>query len=243
MLRRVSAVRYVVPLREGGSLPGVIEGDDGRLWVGKFRGAGQGTAALVAEAIGGELARAARLPVPELCTLVLPGGFGSTEGDPEIHDLLLASAGDNVGIAFQTGALGFDPAARDSLDPELAAQVVALDVLISNVDRTVRNPNILMIGNQPMLIDHGAALYWHHAWDGGLAGADRPLPRLGEHVLWPVADLPGAARTLAAELDDAAIGAAVDAASPWLAHPAEAYVARLAARRDALVTIAEAARA
>lgn len=243
MLRRVTAVRYVVPLREGGSLPGVVEADDGQLYVVKLRGAGQGTNALAAEVIGGELARAAHLRVPELVTVELPAGFGSTEGDPEIHDLLIASVGDNVGLAFLTGALGFDPAARDAVAPELAARVVALDILISNVDRTVRNPNILQIDGTPWLIDHGAALYWHHAWDGGLANVTAPLPRLAEHVLWPVGELPTAAAAIARDLPDAVISTAVAAARPWLAHPEDAYVARLGARRDALVALAEAARA
>ena len=231
-------MRYVVPLREGGSLPGVIAGDDGALWVGKFRGAGQGAAALAAEVIAGELARAAGLRVPELVVLALAKGFGATEGDGEIHDLLLASEGDNLGVAFLTGALGFDPAC-DRIAPELAAKVVGFDVLVSNVDRTVRNPNILVVAGEPWFIDHGAALYWQHAWDGGVAGADAPLPRVAEHVLLPIAgDLGRAATELAAALSDAKLAGAVEATpDAWLAAPRAAYVARLALRRDALARI------
>lgn len=249
-LRRVTAARYVVALKEGGSLPGVIEGDDGALYVGKFRGAGQGARALVAEVIVGELARAAGLPVPELVVLALEPGFGGTEGDPEIVALLVASAGDNLGLAFLSGALGFDPAAGVPVDPALASAVVALDILSSNVDRTVRNPNLLWARDTLWLIDHGAALYWHHAWDGGLAGADAKLPRLTEHALWPWAtELPAAARAVAAALDAAAITRAVELVpDSWLdpepggpppAVRRRQYAARLAARRDALVGLAE----
>jgi hypothetical protein len=251
-LRRVAAARYVVPLREGGSLPGVIEGDDGRLWVGKFRGAGQGVAALIAEVIAGELARAAGFAVPELAVLELPAGFGKSDGDPEIHDLLVASAGENLAVAFLSGALGFEPGV-DSIDRELAARIVAFDVLVSNVDRTVKNPNLLVAGGRVWLIDHGAALYWQHAWDGGTAGATAPLPRLTEHALWPVAeDLVAAGRAVASALDDAALAAAAGAVpAGWLAAAAPdggaearraAYAARLAMRRDGLIALLEAAR-
>lgn len=244
-MRTVTAARYVLPLREGGSLPGLIEADDGALYATKFRAAGQGPAALVAEVIGGELARTAGLRVPELVRLVIPTGFGLTDGDPEIHDLLVASAGDNLGVAFLSAALGFDPAAKDPIDPAFAAMVVAFDVLISNVDRTVRNPNLLWCHGQLYVIDHGAALYWQHAWDGGLGNPAAPLPRLTEHVLWPYAgDLVAAARALVAVLPDAAITAAVrEVPAAWIDDARRPqYVARLAARRDALPAILEAAR-
>jgi hypothetical protein len=244
-MRTVTAARYVLPLREGGSLPGLIEADDGKLYATKFRAAGQGAAALVAEVIGGELARTAGLRVPELVTLVIPPGFGLTDGDPEIHDLLVASAGDNLGLAFLSAALGFDPAAKEPVDPAFAALVVAFDVLISNVDRTVRNPNLLLCKGELFLIDHGAALYWQHAWDGGLGNPSAPLPRLTEHALWPYAgDLVAAARALVTALPDAAIAAAVgEVSASWVDDARRPqYVARLAARRDVLPAIMEAAR-
>lgn len=250
-LRRVTAVRYAVPLREGGSLPGVIEADDGRLYVGKFHAAGQGPRALIAEVIGGQLARTAGLPMPELVVLALEPGFGATEGDPEIHDLLIASAGANLGIAFLSGAFGFEPGDGVRVDPALAARIVAFDVLISNVDRTARNPNLLWVDGALWLIDHGAALYWHHAWDGGVTGADAPLPRMREHVLWTCAapGLAAAGRELATALDDAAIAAAVAAIpDPWLTPTGDPptwrarYVDRFVARRGALARLlAEAA--
>jgi hypothetical protein len=248
VLPRVDAARYVLPLREGGSLPAVIEGADGRMYVAKFRAAGQGPRALVAEVIGGELARAAGLRMPELVVLALAPGFGGTDGDPEIVSLLSASTGENLGLAFLSGALPFDPAARTPVDATLASTIVALDILISNVDRSARNPNLLWVGGELWLIDHGAALYWHHAWDGGTAGAEAPLPRVAEHVLWPWAtDLAAAGATLAGRVDDAAIERAVAAVPDgWLADGGEdpaarrrAYAARLAVRRDALPRLAE----
>ena len=236
-MRAVTAARYVLPLREGGSLPGLIEDDAGALWVTKFRAAGQGLGALVAEVIAGTLAQTAGLPVPELVRLVIPNGFGLTDGDPEIHDLLVASEGDNLGLHFLSAAIGFDPAARESVDPAFAAKVVAFDVLVSNVDRTVRNPNLVWCGGQLWLIDHGAALYWHHAWDGGIGNPGAALPRLHDHALWPfVGDLAAAARELVAALPDRAIEAALaEVPTGWIDDARRPqYVARLAARRDAL---------
>jgi hypothetical protein len=224
----------------------VVEADDGALYVGKFRGAGQGARALIAEVIVGELARGAGLPVPELVELNVPPGFGATEGDPEIVALLTASAGENLGLAFLSGALGFDPAARVAVPASLASAIVALDILTANVDRTVRNPNLLWLGDALWLIDHGAALYWQHAWDGSVGNPGAALPRLAEHVLWPWAtELGTAARTMAGVLEDAAIAAAVGKVpEAWLAPEPPAprraqYVARLAARRDLLVQLAE----
>jgi len=236
-MRAVTAARYVLPLREGGSLPGLIEDSDGALWVTKFRAAGQGLGALVAEVIAGTLATTAGLPVPELVRLAIPKGFGLTDGDPEIHDLLVASEGDNLGLHFLTAALGFDPAAREPVDATLAAKIIAFDVLVSNVDRTVRNPNLLWCGGKLWLIDHGAALYWHHAWDGGIGNPRAALPRLHDHALWPFAgDLTAAAEQIAAALSDATLEAAVaEVPTGWIDDARRPqYVARLAARRDVL---------
>jgi hypothetical protein len=253
VLPRVGAARFVLALREGGSLPGLVEGDDGRLWVGKFRGAGQGAAALVAEVIVGELARALGLPMPAQVVLALPPRFGVTDGDPEVDELLAASAGDNLGVGFLPSALGYDPAARMAVDGALAARIVAFDVLMGNVDRTFRNPNLLWSGGALWLIDHGAALYWQHGWQGGLANAVAPLPHLREHVLLPVAgDLAAAAAWRAeAATDDALAAALALVPDAWLevedpVARRAAFVARLAARRAALATLvappAEAAR-
>jgi hypothetical protein len=257
-LRRVAATRYVVPLREGGSLPGVIEGDDGRLWVVKFRGAGQGAGALLAEIVAGKLAHAIGLPMPELVLLEVPPRFGASDGDQEVNDLLAASVGQNVGMEFLPQAIGYDPAARVAVDGELAARVVAFDVLTSNVDRTFRNPNLLWSGGKLWIIDHGAALYWQHGWDGGLVGATARLPRLAEHVLLPLAgDLRAAAAQVAAAVTDEVLADALAAVpDDWLAgrqghegrqagdeaeelvEPAaakrRAFAARLRVRRDGL---------
>lgn len=234
----------MVPLREGGSLPGVIEGDDRRLWVGKFRGAGQGAGALLAEVVAGKLAVALALPMPEMVCLQLPARFGITDGDPEINSLLGASEGDNFGLEFLPQAIGYDPAASIPLDGELAARIVAFDVLISNVDRTFRNPNLIWSGGSLWLIDHGAAFYWQHGWDGSLGGTASRLPRMKEHVLLPLADDVSA---VAAEVRDAVTDevlrealAAVPAA--WFGVGAEevearraAFVEKLKVRRDSLV--------
>src|SRR6188508_302751 len=162
MLRRVTATRYVAPLREGGSLPGLVEADDDGLYVVKFRGAGQGPAALVAEVLAGELARALGLTVPELVLAELDPELPRAEPDVEIQELLVASAGTNLGVDFLPGALPFTPAAADGFDPARAADVVWFDALVMNVDRTPRNPNLLVWHGRTWLIDHGAALYVHH---------------------------------------------------------------------------------
>src|SRR3954451_1032372 len=163
-LRSVAATRYVEPLREGGSLPGLMEADDDGLYVAKYTGAGQGPAALVAEVVVGELARRLGLPVPELVTLALPAELARAEPDAEIQDLLRASAGVNLGVDFLPGSLPFTPAAVAEMDPELAADVVWLDALTTNVDRTPRNPNLLVWHGRTWLIDHGAALFRQHGW-------------------------------------------------------------------------------
>jgi hypothetical protein len=182
-LRDVLATRYVIALREGGSLPGLVEADDDGLYVVKFRGAGQGPRALVAEVIAGELARDLGLLVPELVRIELDPMLGAAEPDPEIQDLLEASAGGNLGVDFLPGALPFTPGGSFEPGAELAADIVWLDALVTNVDRTPRNPNLLLWHGRLWLIDHGAALYLQH---GGLVPADhaeRPFPLISEHVL------------------------------------------------------------
>jgi HipA-like kinase len=184
-VRAVAATRYVTPLREGGSLPALVEGDDDGLYVLKFRGAGQGPKALVAEVIAGELARAIGLPVPELAVVELDPAIGRAEPDPEIQDLLLASGGTNLGVDFLPGALPFSPAAGPPPEPDFAAAVVWLDALVTNVDRTAQNPNLLWWHRRLWLIDHGAALYWHHA--SGPPNPATQFPAIAEHVLLPYA--------------------------------------------------------
>ena len=186
-LRSVAATRYVTPLREGGSLPGLVEADDDGLYVLKFRGAGQGVKALVAEVIAGELARALGLVVPEIVVIEVDPALGAAEPDPEIQDLINASSGPNVGLDFLPGSLPYTPAAGLQPAPGTAAEVVWLDALVTNVDRTPRNPNLLVWHDRVWLIDHGAALYFHHRdWDPE-ADAAKPFPAIGDHVLLPCA--------------------------------------------------------
>ncbi len=183
----VTATRYVTPLREGGSLPGLVEADDDGLYVVKFHGAGQGPRALVAEWLAGELARAIGLPVPDLAFVEVDPSLGDAEPDEEIHDLVRASGGRNLGLDFLPGALSFNPAAHPQVDPAFAADVVWLDGLVTNPDRTVANPNLLLWHGRIWLIDHGAALYIHHTWRDPDAHARRPFERLRDHVLLPFA--------------------------------------------------------
>jgi hypothetical protein len=186
-VRTVHATRYVTPLREGGSMPGLVEGDDDGLYVLKFRGAGQGAKALVAELVAGELARAAGLPVPEIVFMELDPELGRAEPDPEIQDLIAASGGRNVALDFLPGALTYSPAAGPPPDPDFAAEVVWLDALVTNVDRSPQNPNLLLWHGRLLLIDHGAALYLQHAWTDPPSDALRPFPAIGGHVLLPCA--------------------------------------------------------
>jgi hypothetical protein len=187
VLRSVNATRYVTPLREGGSLPGLVEADDDGLYVCKFRGAGQGEKALIAEVIAGELARAAGLTLPEIVTVELDPALGAAEPDPEIQDLINASAGTNVGLDFLPGSLPFSPAGGFEPEPDLAADIVWLDALMSNVDRTPRNPNLLVWHGRLWLIDHGAALYHHHReWDPAIE-AGKPFAGISDHVLLALA--------------------------------------------------------
>jgi hypothetical protein len=183
-LPRLTALRYVQPLREGGSLPAIVDTEDG-LFVLKFRGAGQGPKALVAELIVGMIARELGLPTPDLALVHLADEFGVSEPDPEIQDLLRASHGTNVALRFLDGAFNFDPtAAGDLIDPDFAAGVVWLDAFCTNVDRTHRNPNLLIWERKPWLIDHGAALYAHHNWSAVDEARTRTrFPLIAQHVL------------------------------------------------------------
>jgi hypothetical protein len=183
VLRSVTATRYVAPLREGGSLPGLVEADDDGLYVLKFRGAGQGPAALVAEVVVGELARALHLPVPELVLAELDPELSKAEPDVEIQELAAASAGTNLGVDFLPGAVPFTPAAASAMDHAFAADVVWLDALSMNVDRTPRNPNLLVWHGRTWLIDHGAALYRQHGEAPLADSAAAPFPHVADHVL------------------------------------------------------------
>jgi hypothetical protein len=185
-LRTVNVTRYIMPLREGGSLPALAEADDEFKYVVKFRGAGHGTKALIAELIGGEIARALHFRVPEIVFLQLDEAFGRTEADEEIQDLLQWSRGLNLGLHFLSGALTFDPIAHQ-VDERAASQVVWLDALLTNVDRTIKNTNMLMWHKELWLIDHGAALYFHHSWDNWQERALTPFPQIKDHVLLPYA--------------------------------------------------------
>ena len=186
-MRRVAATRYVTPLREGGSLPALVEADDDGLYVLKFRGAGQGPKALVAEVVVGELARALGFPVPELVLVELDATIGRAEPDPEIQDLLLASGGLNLGVDFLPGALPFSPAAGPPPSADFAADVVWLDALATNVDRTAQNPNLLWWHGRLWLIDHGAALFFHHAFEVANGHARGRFEAVRDHVLLPYA--------------------------------------------------------
>jgi hypothetical protein len=210
-LRRVAATRYVTPLREGGSLPGIVEADDDGLYVVKFRGAGQGPGALVAEVVAGELARALGLPVPELVLAELDPRLARAEPDPEIQELIETSAGLNLGVDFLPGALAFTTTAAPPPDEELAAEVVWLDALVTNVDRTPRNPNLLLWHDRLWLIDHGAALYRLHGPDPLAETARRPFPQIADHVLIGLAGSIAEADERLAERAAAAVPAAVAA--------------------------------
>lgn len=185
-LRTVNVTRYVTPLREGGSLPAIVEADDDFLYVMKFRGAGQGAKALIAELISGEIARALGLRVPEIVFCDLHEAFSRMEPDEEIQDLLRESVGLNLALHYLAGAITFD-ALVTTVNPTLASRIVWLDCLITNVDRTPRNTNMLMWHRDLWLIDHGASLYFHHSWDNWEQQARRPFTAIKDHVLLPLA--------------------------------------------------------
>ncbi|MFH8493439.1 HipA family kinase [Streptomyces coeruleorubidus] len=183
MLKEVTATRYITPLREGGSLPGLVEADDFVTYVLKFTGAGQGRKTLVAEVVCGELARRLGLRVPRLVTVELDAELGLGEPDQEVQSLLRSSGGTNLGMDFLSGALGFDPLAF-AVAPEEAGRIVWFDALVNNVDRSWRNPNLLMWRGELWLVDHGATMIWHHNWPGADASAARPYDA-SDHALAP----------------------------------------------------------
>ena len=185
-LRNINVTRYIAPLREGGSLPALAEGDDDFKYVLKFRGAGHGVKALIAELLGGEIARALNLPIPELVFANLDEAFGRTEADEEIQDLLQNSNGLNLAMHFLSGSINFDPVVT-TVDPKLASQIVWLDALITNVDRTFKNTNMLMWHKELWLIDNGASLYFHHSFTDWEGHAVAPFSLIKDHVLLPQA--------------------------------------------------------
>jgi hypothetical protein len=235
-LPEVAATRYVAALREGGSMPGLVEADDDGLYVLKFRGAGQGPLALVAEVIASELARALGFLVPQLVRIELDPVLGRAEPDPEIQELILASGGLNVGIDFLPGSLAYTPSGPVQPDAELAADIVWFDALLTNVDRSAANPNLLVWHQQVWLIDHGAALYLQH---GGLRPAEqatRAFPQIAEHVLLPRASsILEADERLSPRVDRALLEHVVGLVpGDWLVgDPAETYVEYLERRLEA----------
>jgi hypothetical protein len=212
MLRTVDVTRYVTPLREGSSLPALVEADDGREYVIKFRGAGHGEKALIAELVVGEIGRALGLSVPEIVLATLPDEIARAESHDEIRDLLGWSVGLNIGLAFIPGALAADMTRPPPEGAAWAADVVWFDDLAMNPDRTPRNANLIVARGTTWLIDHGSALYVHHAWNEPDEHARRPFDRIAEHVLLPFADsIEEADARLAPRLDDAILDAIVDA--------------------------------
>ena len=219
-LRTVRVTRYVTPLREGGSLPAIVEADDDGMYVLKFRGAGQGPLALVAELLAGELARALDLPVPEIVLAELDGDLARTEPDPEIFALVRDSAGLNLGLDYLPGSVMFDPAVERP-DAHLASRVVWFDALVSNIDRTPRNTNMLMWHRRLWLIDHGASLYFHHTvgWDATPERAREPFALVRQHALLPRASEVEAvdAKMAAMLTDDVLEGIVATIPAAWLA--------------------------
>jgi hypothetical protein len=235
MVRSVVATRYVTPLREGGSLPALVEADDDGLYVLKFRGAGQGPRALVAELVAGEIGRALGLPVPEIVLIELDTALARAEPDPEIQQLISSSGGLNVGLDFLPGALPFTPAVGPMPSPARAADIVWFDAFVTNPDRSPQNPNILVWHGAPWLIDHGAALYIHHTWRAPDEHARRPFERIRDHVLRRFAGpLVEADARLAGQLDRDRLGAIVEQVPDgWL--PDEPSIGGPAAQRRAYV--------
>ena len=241
-LRTVTATRYVTPLREGGSLPAIVEADDDGMYVLKFSGAGQGTRALIAELVAGEIARAAGLPVPEIVFVELDPELARTEPDPEIQHLIRASAGLNLALDYLPGSVMFDPVAEKPA-ADLASSIVWFDAFVTNVDRTPRNTNMLMWHRRLHLIDHGAALYFHHTWTNYRERSRDPFTLIKDHVLLRFAgaiqeaDVMMAAR-ITAEVIDSAVNLIPD---EWLAgntpfgdsrQHREAYVEYLLSRLE-----------
>ena len=218
MIRQVTATRYVTPLREGGSLPAVVEADDEGLYVAKFRGAGHGEKALVAELIAGEIGRALGLLVPEIVLVDFDPRLAASEPDQEIRELLQRSSGINVGLDFLPGSLGFDPAAGFKPPADLCAAVVWFDAFVTNVDRDARNTNMLVWHGRLWLIDHGSALYIHHTWKDAAAHARKPMAGIKSHVLLPFAgSILEADDRLAPQLTPELFGSIIDAVPDvWL---------------------------
>ena len=242
MLRTVEAITYVAPLREGGSLPALVEADDDGLYVLKFRGAGQGRKALLAEIVAGELARALGLLVPRLALVELDPALGRAEPDPEIQDLLVASEGLNLGVDFLPSALPYSPAVGPAPAAELAADIVWFDALVTNVDRTAQNPNLLVWHDRLWLIDHGAALYFHHAAERDPAHARSPFPAIREHVLLPFAgSIRAADERLAAQVTETVLVDVTDAfPDEWLdGDDRRSYVEYLLERLESPRTFVE----
>lgn len=235
-LRTVRATKYVTPFREGGSLPGLVEADDDGLYVVKFHGAAQGPRALVAEVIAGELARALGLPVPELVLVEIDPALGGLDGDPWVAELLERSPGVNAGLDFLPGSLTFNPRADGRPDPDLAANVVWFDALVTNTDRSPRNPNILAWHRRLYLIDHGASLFIHHTWREPTEHARRPLETIAEHVLLPYASsLEAAHARLAPRVTESLLRAIVELVpDAWL--PPNPIAGDAGAQREAYVS-------
>ncbi|HEU4433846.1 MAG TPA: HipA family kinase [Pyrinomonadaceae bacterium] len=233
-MRTVNTTRYVTPLREGGSLPAIIEADDEGMYVLKFRGAGQGKKALMAELIAGEIARAAGLLVPELVFVELDPEIAKTEPDPEIQDLIRASGGLNLGLDYLPGSVMFDPVV-EKLDSDLASRIVWFDAYVTNVDRTPRNANMLMWHRRLWLIDHGASLYFHHAWTGMDQRSHDPFPLIKEHILLPFATrIEAADKTMTAAITQDEIKRIVDLVpDEWVEDKRQAYVDYLTSRLEA----------
>jgi hypothetical protein len=210
-VRTVCATRYVTPLREGGSLPAIVEADDSGMYVLKFRGAGQGSLALVAEIVAGEIGRVLGLPVPEIVLVQVDEALGRNERDPEIRDLLQASVGLNIGLDYLPGSVMFDAAAGDRPSAELASNTVWFDAFMLNVDRTPRNPNLLWWHKSLYLIDHGASLYFHHNWPGAEQMAASPFAQVRDHALlrW-ASQLEEAARVLQPRLSQEVLASVLE---------------------------------
>lgn len=251
MLNHVIATRYVTPLREGGSLPAIVDADDGNQYVMKFVGAGQGPKALIAELIAGEIARAIGLNMPELAIIELDPLIGRSEPNTEIQDLLQASVGLNLGLRYLSNSLNYDPMV-DEVDPQLASTIVWLDSFVTNVDRTARNVNMLMHRAELWVIDHGASLYFHHGWGDYMTRSRSPFPMIREHVMLGAASKLAEADQAAKSKLSPALFAEIVAQIPdaWLtgespfedivSHRA-AYVDYLSARLEASAIFVEAA--
>jgi hypothetical protein len=253
MVRTVAATHYLTPLREGSSLPAIVEADDGQLYVMKFLGAGHGAKALIAELLAGEIGRALGLPVPEIVFVHLDPALGASEPDYEIHGLLRASSGLNLGMQYLPNAFAFDLLLQPPPSPDLASAIVWFDGYVTNLDRTPRNVNILLWEGQLWLIDHGSCLYFHHSWEDYLERSRTPFPFIKEHTLLPFADAlsqadvelrerltPQIIQEVVQQIPDVWLGDEQIFASP--ADHRQAYVAYLLSRREASAMFVEEAR-